>query len=70
MSEGPIKQWRDSFKRPSVSVPASVRICGVNSFGVAYCGTRRNAGVSTNWANVTCTECLAARAADDRESAN
>lgn len=65
MSEGPIKQWRDGFKLPLASTSNAARVCGANRFGVAYCGRRRNAGVSTNWECVTCSDCLAARRADN-----
>lgn len=64
MSEGPIKAWRDAHKLPRVSTPDNQRICGITKYGTAYCGRRRNAGVSTNWASVTCADCHAAREAD------
>ena len=50
------------------STPIKDRVCGANEYGLAYCGTRNNAGVSTNWANVTCGNCQAARRADEAAS--
>lgn len=61
----PIDQWWKS-QLPPRSTSASKRVCAANRYGIAYCGTRRNAGVSTNPAAVTCADCQAAIAADQQ----
>lgn len=65
----PIDQWWKSH-RPVRSTSASTRICAASRYGIAYCGTRRNAGVSTNRAAVTCADCIAAIAADEPTTQN
>lgn len=67
MSEGPIKQWRDSFKTPRVSTSPSTAVHGMLDYRRAYCG-RRGVKLVNDWAEVTCTDCRAARDADLREA--
>lgn len=66
MSEGPIKRWRESWKRDRVSTTEKDRVCMVTGApeGLStYCGrARRN--VATEWENVVCADCLAAAVAD------
>lgn len=69
MSEGPIKQWRDGFKVPPVSTPNSRRICGARTLTSTYCGRIYKRGrMTTNWDDVTCADCIAARRADAHQS--
>jgi hypothetical protein len=64
MSEGPIKQWRDSFKVPRVSTPQSAAVHGtLDGRGRAYCG-RKSSHLVNDWDQVTCADCTAARIAD------
>lgn len=66
MSEGPIKQWRDSWKPPTVSTKPSTatHASGQTRNGTA-CG-RRGPVVE----RFTCSDCGAARRADTTREAN
>lgn len=65
MSEGPIKRERDAWKPPSVSTSTSARLCFANTVTSSYCGRRPLQGHrTTNWDDVTCADCHAARRAD------
>lgn len=64
MSAGPIKQARDAHKPPLVSTPDAHRVCAPNiDTGKAYCG-RKNKNTD-EWDRVTCSDCAAARRADE-----
>lgn len=64
MSEGPIKHWRDAHKPGAVSTPDAHRVCAPNTdTGRAYCGRKNNR--TDVWDRVTCTDCKAARRADE-----
>jgi hypothetical protein len=68
MSEGPIKQWRDSQKPPRVSTANVDRVCmSVGASLRSYCG-RRSPHVSHLWDAVTCADCQAAHRADQEVS--
>jgi len=61
MSEGPIKQWRDSWKPPLVSTNASTAVHAPSEqtrWGTA-CGQRGATGFA-----ITCSDCYAALRAD------
>lgn len=65
MSEGPIKAWRDSWKPPVMSTNPKTSLHAPATFARAYCG--RAAGPTSfapEHAQVTCSDCLAALAAD------
>ncbi|WP_434315858.1 hypothetical protein [Leifsonia sp. P73] len=65
MSEGPIKQWRDSWKPPTVSTRDSQRVCGARTITTTFCGRKPQRGhITTNWDDVTCADCHAAKRAD------
>jgi hypothetical protein len=64
VSEGPIKAWRDSWKPPVVSTPAGTALHLAGDPGRAYCG-RRKVALATTPGEVTCSDCAAARAADE-----
>lgn len=67
MSEGPIRQWRDGFKAAQYSTPQSSALHAAS--GVrdrAYCG-RRTTALTNERTLVTCTDCVAAWLADERE---
>lgn len=49
------------------STPDNVRLCAIGTRGHGYCG-RTSSKKTADWAAVTCTDCHAARRAD--ESAN
>jgi hypothetical protein len=67
MSEGPIKLWRDSWKPPVVSSRDSARVCFKKlNIEKAWCGRKPKVAYD-DWARVTCSDCLAARRADERE---
>jgi len=72
MSEGPIEQWRDGFKVPRASTnPATAVHMVTMRRGIAFCGRRaQHFARMDHWEAVTCADCLAARAADLRESDN
>jgi hypothetical protein len=61
MSEGPIKQWRDSWKLPSVSTNAStaVHAASEQTRHGTVCGKRGTTGFA-----ITCSDCYAAMRAD------
>lgn len=63
MSEGPIKQWRESHKPARVSTPDAHRVCAQMTKDRGYCGRKLKAA-ATDWSGVTCADCLAARRAD------
>lgn len=64
MSEGPIEQWRDSWKPPQVSSKDSDRVCYQKlGFIRAWCGRKAKVAYD-DWGKVTCSDCLAARRAD------
>jgi hypothetical protein len=69
MSEGPIKQWRDSWKPPIVSTSDAARVCALFGIGSTACGRKKRIGrTSTNWGDVTCADCQAARNAPEVSS--
>lgn len=63
MSEGPIKSARDAWKPPRVSTPQSSAVHGPAPWGRGYCG-RKSTAIAKAWTDVTCADCIAARAAD------
>ncbi|GGH34058.1 hypothetical protein GCM10010921_01470 [Microbacterium album] len=65
MSAGPIKQSRDAWKPQPKSTPDAHRVCAPmpRRAGLSYCG-RNGRRVVSDWAQVKCADCLAARAAD------
>lgn len=67
MSEGPIKQWRDSFKVPRASTNPSTAVHAVTMRrGIAFCGRRAQSFARIDhWEDVTCADCVAARHADE-----
>lgn len=65
MSEGPIKRWRDAHKPGSVSTPYAHRLCAPDiDKGRASCGWKNPR--TDVWERVTCSDCAAARRADER----
>lgn len=69
MSEGPIKHERRGHVAPTATTAAKDRICadgtGLHAtVGRAYCG-RSSTKRTPSWDDVTCSECRAARRADE-----
>jgi hypothetical protein len=52
MSEGPIKQWRVGYKKPSTSTTNTGRLYGMSAICTPYC-RRRSGRLATNCAGVT-----------------
>lgn len=71
MSEGPIKQWRDSFL-PKRAVPQSQAVHMASPMKVTrmVCGRTGRRSFAIDWAYVTCSDCLAAHAADEWVTVN
>jgi hypothetical protein len=63
MSEGPIKRERDARTTPTTSNTGSSDVHARGATGKAYCG--RRATTAAAWPAVTCSDCLAARRADE-----
>lgn len=61
MSEGPIKQWRDAWKPPTVTTNASTAVHAPSeqTRHGTVCGKRGTSGFAIN-----CSDCLAALRAD------
>ena len=66
MSEGPIKQWRDAHLPPR-SVPQSqaVHMASLTKVTRFECGRTGRRPFAISWEHVTCSDCLAAGAADE-----
>lgn len=66
MSAGPIKAERDGHKVALVSTPDVHRVCmATERKGRGYCGREaKGAKVTTEWADVVCSDCEAAYRAD------
>jgi hypothetical protein len=66
MSAGPIKAQREAFgKREPVSTPDAHRVCAAGEPGRGYCGRKADAKTTKDWAQVVCSDCEAARRADE-----
>lgn len=68
MSEGPIKRERDAWKPPKVSSTDTERVCYQKLGHKAYCGRQAKVAFD-DWSKVTCSDCLAAKRADDEAAA-
>lgn len=68
VSEGPIKQERAARLAPPATTKASERVCMVKVVSRrTHCGRRPVRGRQTsNWDDVTCSECLAIRRSDQQ----
>lgn len=64
MSSGPIKSERDGHKVPLVSTADAHRVCGAGEPGRGYCGRKADAKTTKDWSAVVCSDCDAARRAD------
>jgi hypothetical protein len=67
VSAGPIKRERDAWKPITVSTPDAHRVCmGVKERNRGYCGREaKGSKVTTEWADVVCSDCVAAYRADE-----
>ncbi|WP_137843838.1 hypothetical protein [Microbacterium sp. 2FI] len=65
MSAGPIKAERDGHLMPLVSTPDTHRVCGSGAPGRAYCGRKADKVTTSDWSEVVCSDCTAARRADE-----
>ncbi|WP_291053681.1 hypothetical protein [Herbiconiux sp.] len=63
MSEGPIKRAREAHASPLTSNTGSSAVHAPGEAGKAYCG--RRAATAAAWTQVTCSDCHAARRADE-----
>lgn len=68
MSAGPIKAEREARTLPPLSIPNNQRVCRATeqTRGGSSCGRGAGSrvGTATEWAKVTCPECVAAGRAD------
>ncbi len=64
MSAGPIAQDRAGHTVPRASTPDKERRCAKGPTGRGYCG-RKTKTPEPKWNTVTCSDCLAARRADE-----
>lgn len=68
MSAGPIAQERASHKPEKVSTPDAHRVCFKSLLSdKGYCGRTAKAAYD-EWSKVTCSDCHAARRADEAVS--
>jgi hypothetical protein len=71
MSEGPISQWWKSHAPQEVTTPRSASKCFIQPPKLSpYCGRRKVTTVTFVAAEATCSECLAAMAADGVRNPN
>lgn len=64
VSAGPIAQDRAAHLTPRASTTEKDRTCAEGAPGRGYCG--RKTKTPTAWTAVTCTDCHAARRADEQ----
>lgn len=72
MSEGPIKRERDAWKPITVSTTDAARVCmATKERGRGYCGrAAKGSKVTAEWADVECSDCVAAFRADKAAGEN
>ena len=65
MSNGPIAQERAGHKAGPVSTPDTHRVCAAGAPGRGYCGRAADKKTTDVWDLVRCSDCSAARRADE-----
>jgi hypothetical protein len=63
MSAGPIRKAQEARSSTLASNTGSSALHAPGAAGRAYCG-RRTTSLAKSWASTTCSDCLAARRAD------